>query len=168
MCGQIEKIVRDTVIGYEQRNILDFISFLRANEMSFERGTGYWERQFYWMIKYRNQFVCFILINGTGPEKKFSPFTIWSDDSGSNWFEKIPLDEHMKEIAWKNVDFCEKCGACSGGICKTIFGKKFYNVCRTTMRFVNPDDETLRFVKKMVEIRRDDILKQCEADKMNL
>ena len=101
MCEQIEKIVGDTVVGYEQRNILEFIAFLRANEMSFERGTGYWEKQLYWMIKYRNQFVCFILINGTGPEKKFSPFTIWSDDSSSNWFEKFPLDEHMKKIAWR-------------------------------------------------------------------
>lgn len=156
---EIEKIVGDSFTGAAQKNLLAFLAFLKANEMRFERGKGYWENQFYWMIRYKGESVCFILINGTGAEAKFAPLTIWSDDSGSNWFEDFPLDEHMKEIAWKNADFCESCGSCGGGTPKTLFGKKFDNICRTTMRFINPDAETLAFVKKMIGIRKADILK---------
>ena len=99
------------------------------------------------------------MIDGSGSEEAFAPWTIWSDDSDSNWFEDFPLDDHAKEIAWKNVDICGNCGGCDnpGGSRKTIFGKEFNNVCRTTMRFINPDIEALECVKKMVEIRKNDI-----------
>ncbi len=72
--------------------------------------------------------------------------------------EDFPLDEHLKEIAWKNVDFCGNCGYCTGGTHKTVFGKEFDNVCRTTMIFSNPNAETLEFMKKMVLIRKHDII----------
>lgn len=126
----------------------------------------YWEDKLYWVISYKSERVCYILINGSGTEEKFAPWTIWSDDSNSNWFANFPLDEHMKEIAWKNVDFCANCGSCPGGARKTIFGKEFNNVCRTTMRFINPDVEALECVKKMVEIRKNDI--QCSRKSYNI
>jgi hypothetical protein len=70
------------------------------------------------------------------------------------------LDENIKEIAWLNVDFCGNCGYCTGGRCKMIFGKEFTNVCGTTFRFTDPDVETLGCMKKLVEIRKNGILKR--------
>ena len=100
------------------------------------------------------------MVNGTGDEEKFAPFTVWSDDSNSAWYKDFPLDEAMKELAWKHVDFCEKCGgSCSPGKSKIIFGREFHRVCRTTMRFINPDLMELACIKKMVEIRKKDVLK---------
>lgn len=157
---KIENIIGEVLTGEAQKNALEFVAYLRANEMLFERGNGYWENQLYWLIKYKNEYVCFILINGTGTEEKFKPWTIWSDDSDSNWFENFPLNEHMKEIAWKYIDFCGNCGSCSGGTRKTIFEKEFNNVCRTTMRFIDPDTETVELMIKMVDIRKSDILKK--------
>jgi hypothetical protein len=154
---RIENHILDVLIGDAQKNALDFVAYLRENEMLFERGKGYWEDKLYWMVMYKNEYVCFILVNGS--EEKTEPWTIWSDDSGSNWFEGFPLDEHIKKIAWENVDFCAKCGSCRGGTHKTIFGKEFDKICRTTFKFNNPDVPVLKCVKKMVEIRKNDILR---------
>ncbi len=143
-----------------QKNVLDFVNYLKANEMQFERGKGYWEDKLYWIIKYKDEYVCFILINGFGSEEKFAPWTIWTDDSDSRCFSDFPLDESSKEFAWKNIDFCGNCGGCDnpGGSRKTIFGKEFDNVCITTMRFINPDTIEVECVKNLVKIRKNDIL----------
>ena len=156
----IEDSIVEILTGEAQKNALEFAAYLRANEMLFEKGRGYWEGKLYWLIKYKEEYVCYILI---GAEEKPGPgpWIIWSDDSGSNCFEDYSLDEQMKEVAWKNVDICGNCGGCDnpGGTRKTIFGKDFNNVCRTAMNFTNPDVETLECVKKMVEIRKNDILR---------
>ncbi len=153
----IENIISEVLISDAQKNALEFVTYLRASEMLFERGKGYWNDKYYWMIKYKDEYVCFILINGS--ENNEEPWIIWSDDSNSDWFADFPMDEHMKEIAWYNVDICANCGGdYSPGTYKTIFGKEFNNVCRTTMRFINPDVEELEFLKKMVEIRKNDII----------
>ena len=155
----IEQNIVEILSGDAQKNALEFVAYLRANEMLFERGKGYWEDKYYWMIKYKNEYVCFILINGCEDKTEPEGWIIWSDES-ENWFAAFPLDEYMKEIAWKNVDFCGNCGGdCNPGTHKTIFGKEFYNVCRTTMKFMNPDAEAMKCVKKIVEIRKNDILK---------
>jgi hypothetical protein len=84
---------------------------------------------------------------------------IWSDDSGKvDWFADSPLDEHTKEVAWANVDFCGHCGgSCGGGFHKKIFGKEFDNVCNTTFRFDNPNAEAVECAKRLVELRKNDI-----------
>jgi hypothetical protein len=160
----IENFIAEILTGDAQKNVLEFVAYLRAIEMQFERGKGYWEGKLYWMVKYKKEYVCFILI-GSEEKPGPGPLTIWSDDSDSNWFEDFPLDECIKEVAWKNVDICGNCGGCGnpGGTHKTVFGKEFDNVCRTTLRFTNPDAEALECVKKMVEIRKNDILKNIEC-----
>jgi len=157
---KIENFITEFLATDAQKNALEFVAYLRASEMQFERGTGYWESKLYWIIKYKDEIVCFILI-GSEEKPGPDPWTIWSDDSGSNCFADFPLDEQMKEVAWKNVDICGNCGGCDkpGGSRKTIFGKEINNVCRTTMRFIDPDAETLECMKKMVEIRKNDILR---------
>lgn len=154
----IQRHIREVLIGDARANALELVAFWEANEMQFVRGSGYWEDKYYWMITYKNKYVCFVLIGdseGTG-----FPWTIWSDDSGSHWFEEYPLNEQMIEIAWENVDICGKCGSCSGGIDKTIFGKTFQSICRTTFRFDNPDAQTLECIKQLSKTRENDILQE--------
>lgn len=100
-------------------------------------------------------------------DEKTEPWIIWSDDSGSDWFSVCALDEQLKEIAWSNVDFCGNCGSCGGGTHKTIFGKAFDNVCRNTFRFDNPNAETLECVKKLVKMRKDDIIAKVSINNEN-
>ena len=155
---KIESLIGEALTGDAQKYALDFVAYLRANGMLFEKGEGYWEGKLYWYVKYKNQSVCYLFINPD--EENLKPWTIWSDDSGSNCFEDAPLNGQLKETVWKNVDFCGNCGGdCSPGTRKTIFGKEFKNVCRSALIFINPDAEALECVKKMVEIRKNDILK---------
>lgn len=111
--------------------------------MSLEKAGGYWQNQQYFYVKYNSEFVCYILINGKDDEEKFYPFTVWSDDSNSNWYCNSYIDEHNRNIAIKHIDICEKCGACKGGTTKQIFGSRYENVCRTTFRFINSNADEL-------------------------
>ncbi|MDE6751191.1 MAG: hypothetical protein K2J59_00260 [Eubacterium sp.] len=158
LCENILQIVNDTFPLGLKENTLNFISYLNFNSLTFERLLGYWKNQCYYSVKYENESVCYILLNGIGDEQQFAPLTIWSDDSNSNWYENYPLSEEMKKIAWNNVDFCVHCGSCAGGTRKTVFGKQFENVCRTTFRFTNPNNEVFSLLKILVNARLDDIV----------
>ncbi|MGI6519021.1 MAG: hypothetical protein ACOX4C_09610 [Bacillota bacterium] len=111
MPNLIEDIINEVLTDGVQKYALDFVAYLRANEMLFESGKGYWKDEFYWMIKFEGEYVCFIQIGGD--ERKDNSWTIWSDDSDSKWFEDYPLDERLRKIAWENVDICGNCGGCS-------------------------------------------------------
>lgn len=149
--GSIENHIAEVLTGDDQTNALSFVTFLQEQGVQFERGTGYWADHFYLMLKYRDEYVCFILLGDS--EGTDFPWTIWSDNYNSTLFADFPLDERTKEIAWNNVDYCAKCGSCNGGIRKTIFGKEFNNVCTTTFRFDNPDAEAVECMKKLVRMR---------------
>ena len=156
----IEEAITQELIGDNQKKTLDFVSFLRTNEMEFHRGDGYWANQYYWSVRYMGKDVCYILVNGTGEEKDSAPLAVWSETSDSSdgaWYENNPLDERMRKIAWENVDFCAKCSPgspCYGGVRKTVFGKEFNGVCRCTFRFDNPGDDELECLRNLIEIRK--------------
>jgi hypothetical protein len=124
--------------------------------MEFVKDNGYWKDKIYYIIKFNTKCVCFIAIKD--PDEKDNHWTIWSDDMGSNWLEEIPIEKEIKETAWKHIDFCGNCGSCGGGRRKVIFGKEFDNVCGCTFRIDNPDSNALPFMKKMVQIRKNEIL----------
>lgn len=158
---RIEVVAGDVLKGDTQKNALDFITYLRSIEIPIEE-----ESENYWEVKYKDECICFIWINGA--EEIPGPWTIWSAQVPGTWaawgnceYVDFPLDEHVKEVAWKNVNVCGNCGGCSnvGGIHKTVLGKEFDDLCNSTMAFTNPDAEALKCAKKMVEIRKNDILK---------
>ncbi|MDE6020020.1 MAG: hypothetical protein K2H01_03340 [Ruminococcus sp.] len=153
----IYNYIDDIENGDTRTLALDFIDFLLYNEMSFEKVGGYWKNQQYFCVKYRNEFVCYILLNGKDDEAEFHPLTVWSDDSNSNWYCYANLDDNTKSIVIKHIDICENCGACAGGTKKQILGKQYNNICRTTFRFVNPNIAELECIKKLVLLRKIDI-----------
>jgi hypothetical protein len=80
---KIENYITDTLSGDVQKNALEFVAFLQANEMQFERSGGYWEGKFYWCVNYKGKSVCFILIySPTSEMDSKEPWVVWSDDSG--------------------------------------------------------------------------------------
>jgi hypothetical protein len=155
---QIERHINDVLDGETRKLTLDFVEYLKSMGMQFEKGTGYWDDKRYWMVKNKDAYVCFILVNGYGcamHRDEPEGFIIWSDDSGStDWFA-LPLpDEQLAETAWTNVDHCGHCGGrCDGGFHKTIFGREFKHVCNTTFRFDNPDENALLCAKKLIGLR---------------
>lgn len=83
--------------------------------------------------------------------------TVWTDDSGSDWYSKCDLEDNIKNIAVRHIDNCDNCGACKGGTRKQIFGKEYDNVCRTTFRFINPNWDELKCLKELLLLRKKDI-----------
>jgi len=153
---RIEAHIGEVLTGEAQKNARALVAHLRANEMRFERGKGYWADKLYWMITYQGEYVCFILLNGSEDKTEPAGWVIWHDDGGTNCFADFPLDQRARETAWKHVDVCANCGGCKqpGGTRKTIFWKQFDNVCVTPLKFVNPDAEGLACVRKMIGIRK--------------
>lgn len=152
---RIEIHIDDVLSGDVQKNALELVAFLRENGTEFERGKGYWADKCYWMIKHKDEYICFILI-GSEDDAASESWTVWSDDSASDCYAKAYLDERIKDIAWKHIDYCGKCGGCKnpGGSRKIIFRKEFSHVCITTFRFDNPDIKTVECIKKLVEFRK--------------
>ena len=103
----------------EQKIALDFVDYLEKEKFIFVKDNGYWKDKIYYLIKYKNEGICFILIKD--PEEPENHWTVWSDDMDSKWLKEISEDEEIKELAWKHVDLCGKCGSCSGGTRKVIF-----------------------------------------------
>lgn len=161
MSGQrIEDVIHDVLKDDAQKNALDFITFMRANEIPLDESEGYWE------VKLKDECVCYILI--TGSDEAPGPWTIWSDQVPGTWvvwddakYVDFPMDEHIRQTAWANINICANCGGCtpSGGKRKTVLGKDFDNLCNSALAFTNPNTEALACVKKMIEMRIHDILK---------
>ena len=153
----IEDHILEHLNGDAQKLALDFVAYLKTQDMQFERSTtDYWADKLYWYVKFQDEFVGFILINGygsVGDETEPEGWIIWSDDYNSDLFANFPLDEQIKEIAWNHIDF----GTCGGGLTRKIFGKVFNPVCGTTFRFDNPDEDTLKCIKRLEELRKRDI-----------
>ena len=120
--------------------------------------SGYWKDKIYYLVKFKNEYVCFIAIKD--PDDEGNHWTVWSDNMDSGFMEDYPIENVLKEMAWKYVDSCSNCGSCSGGNRKMIFGREFDRVCGCTFRIDNSNQEGLLFMKKMVEIRKEEILKR--------
>jgi len=167
----IENDIRDALAGDARKNALAFIAFLHNNKMQFERGGGYWKGKLYWCFSYMGESVCYILLlSSTSTVDSTEPWVVWTDDSSSKWFEDYPLDDQSKKTAWDNIDFCgnngEACGGCTGRTRKAIFGKDFNNVCGTTFRFNNPNEDAVKCMMKLVTIRKRDIEKRHYTDRI--
>ena len=168
MLEYIENVVSGTLSSEAQENACSFIRNPLLYNLEFEHGTGYWADKPYWMVKCKGEYVCFLFIHGSPAKYEGEPegWIVWSDDSDSGWYSDVLLDELMKEIAWANVDICGKCSPnspCFGGSRKTICGRIFDNVCRTTFRFDNPNAATVACIMKLIESRANDIHKRSEV-----
>jgi hypothetical protein len=156
--------IRTILTGEAQDLALGFITHLLSRGVEFERGGGYWADKNYYIARYNGEAVCSIVINNDETIDEPVGWVIWSDDSGVNSFESYPLDDHVREDAWANVDLPKVCcttPSCKS--CKIIFGKAFDGVCNTTFRFDNPNTEEVECAKKLAEIRIEDIVTKMKG-----
>ena len=175
MKKKIEDIINDVFTGDLQKNALDLISYLRANDLSIEDPGDH-----QWDVRYQDEIVCFIhfvvpeyLPKVTESERCLLIYSAleqgtwinWTDGEKNGDFVDSFVDERIKEIAWANLRICdEDCAAkCKSGRCKRVLGKEFNNVCISALMFVSPDGETLECVKRMIDARLSDIRKNIRT-----
>jgi len=150
----IEKVINEKLKGDAQKNALDLLNYLITNEMTVDGDAPCWG------INYQGKDVGVFFV--TGEEDIPGPWTVWSDDNNYDEVEGILIDKQIKEIAWSHTNICghfssggTDCGCGNQpGKTKTIFGKKFDNICTSTFMFTNPDAKTLECVKKLMELRK--------------
>lgn len=152
----IRDFIRKELSLNEQEVAFDFVKYLEDNDMIFFKDNGYWRNKIYYIISFNDKCVCFIAIKD--PDEPDNHWTIWSDDMNFEFLDNSSIEDSVKQSAWKHIDFCGNCGSCGGGRHKVVFGKEFDNVCGCTFRIDNPSYEDLSFLKKMVEIRKAEIM----------
>ena len=153
----IKDYIIEELTSVEQKNALDFLTYLEERGLYFHRDTGaYWRDKIYYWVQLEGKCVCFIAINEGGPGSNH--WTVWLNDCGSEWLEKVQVEDDIKEIAWEKVNHCGHCGSCKGGKPKVILGKKFDEVCGCTFRADNPSAQDIDFLKAMVDIRIKEIV----------
>ena len=166
---KIEDYIISELPPNDRKIALDFIGHLRSSGMEFLRDMGdCWKDKIYYWVRYKGnkaKCACFIAIND--PDEKDNRWTVWSDDMGSEFLADYPIENELKEIALKHVDTCGNCGSCGGGKPKVIFGKEFDRVCGCTFRVDNPDEKDLMFLKKMIEIRKLEVLSEMQTGLTN-
>jgi len=153
---EIQNYINEELSLDDQKTALDFVDYLKNNEMEFSKDNGYWKDKIYYIIKYNTECICFIAIKD--PDEKDNNWTVWSHDMDSIYTEDYPIEKGLKEIAWKHINGCGNCGSCGDGRHKVIFGKEFDKVCGCIFRIDNPNSEDLQFMKMMVQIRKNEIL----------
>ena len=75
---------------------LDFVAFLRENELEFVRDRGYWRDKIYFLIQYDQECVCFMAIND--PDEKDNRFTVWSDEMHEEYLTEEAVEKNMTEF----------------------------------------------------------------------
>jgi len=143
---ELERLIKDSLNGDMLSIALDFTAFLENNDMLMKDNA----------VIYQNEVVCYIHIDSG--EEEPSPWTIWTEGGYSCEIESVPMDGRMKEIAWAHVNSCANCGDCKPGQSKVIFGKVYDNVCNAVMAFYRPNSEALECVKKLLLMRKHDII----------
>lgn len=152
---KIEDNINKFLTDEAKTTALDFVSFLRKNDIEFHKDNGAcWKSKIYYHLKFNDKFVGFISIKD--PDEPEHLWTVWSNDCKA--FEDGNIDDKIKETAYKHIDFCGKCGSCGGGRKKIVFGKEFNGVCGCTFRTDNPNKEDLPFLEKIIELNKEYIV----------
>jgi len=85
---------------------------------------------------------------------------MWFGENNIGEHSEIPIDEYIKEFAWKHVSPCGNYGKeCTPATNTKVFGKVFENTCQSNLLLVNPDAEAVKCMKKLVDIKVNDIAK---------
>ena len=170
--AKIEEETRNSLSGDKLRNALDFIVYLKESGRTWNFIKNECAPEFYYM----DELTCLIsfhefdeatlnivrqkieeagnrFANDTTPSWNIC---CWQHNNDIYELDSFPVDEGLKEFARANVWKCIYCGGCGtpGGGRRTVFGKEYDNACCNVFQFVNPDDEMLEKIKKLMELQK--------------
>jgi len=135
-------------------NALDFIGYLKENEIMPETNPGYENN---WAFDYLGENICVIVFAERAIPP--GPWTVFPGDYDKYDHKDFQVDDSLKEYAWANINFCAKC-SCGNNMeaSKTIFGKDFEKLCHCSVAFTNPNAEELEHVKRILIMRKHNII----------
>ena len=148
----LENIIKLTLSGESQKNALDFVIFLRENELQIEYNPdecaeGKWTGAIGGIV---GDSIGYMYVN---PGTNFpDPWNIWLNEYDFYYDGSAEVGE-LKNFLWENVNNCSRCNPnwekCGGGE-KTVLGKKFESLCHSPMFFYTPDAQKIDMLKKVM------------------
>jgi len=139
---KLEKAIKQRLNGEPQKNALDFAAFLRANDMTLERGIGFDG----WNVYAGKTQIAMLAVN-TNQDGFVIVLHISKYDG--------PVDDDLREFTWAHVVLCPQ-GCGSQTFCdesqnrRTILGKEFESTCQSPLAFYNLDAKGLEKAKKLI------------------
>ena len=149
---KIENVVSAVLTGDAQKNAAGLIAHMRACGEVFGVTQNDEKDETGWAVEN----LGFIFINGG--EDFPGPWTMWLNADNLGAGTKLPVDDSLKEFAWAHVSPCGSCGgSCSPGVSAKVFGRDFENTCQTNLMFVNPGAEAIGHMKKIIDIKKEEL-----------
>ncbi|MCL2546921.1 MAG: hypothetical protein FWE06_06970 [Oscillospiraceae bacterium] len=146
---QIEDIAGKALVGERLDNLLNFVTWLRANKIS-----PAWATKNNWMVSVKGKRTCYIRVSQLDGIFTGSWWVSFSCEGLAD--ENLIADERIKEIVWSNVRTCKVCNSCFPGGNKTILGKEMERVCGLAAPdFWNPDAEEIECAKQLILAKRE-------------
>ena len=153
--------IEENLTGDTQKNALNFVQHLISIGMTAKGSIN--DSKFI----YKGKKVCDTYFGSSSNNPGYpEPWNVWTTDDYDKEIESIPIDSHMKEVAWANVHNCDNCGAdwCSPDKRRKIFDRDFDNLCVGVMAFTDPNAEAVECMKEMLEIRKMGIRRNQNAE----
>ena len=142
---KVEDIASGYISGDALDNLLDFVVWMRANRMTptfankSKDGVNYTSHVCYLKL-FHGSWAIWI----TGKHRKHK----------SGFIDDFLICEELKTVVSAGLALCGNCGHSCPPHSVTVCGTKYDNVCPCcTVRFYNPNEETLKSIKKVIETR---------------
>jgi len=154
LAPNIEEELHEKLGGDALSIALDFIAFMKANEMLPDSADDNW-------FKYQGENICVIVTGHCEPKNMRNNGDNWSvfwANCEICWGEDDVANQELEDFAHVRINPCGKC-PCehSPGIRKRIFGQVHENSCYSTFCFDNPDVKDLEHIKTFANMRKRDI-----------
>lgn len=146
----IEDIIGNALNGEALNNALNLIAYLKENKLS-----PLWSATNAWKISYKSFSVCFIRVHGAADYHSLEKGT-WQIIPFIGEYDESSLQSDLKEIVWAKKRTCRGCGKCALPL-SHVFGKKYDYACEKAIVFTNPDMKEIECIKKLIELRRNDV-----------
>jgi len=144
----IEDVVGRFLEGDTLQNAMDFIKFLRENNMNPR-----WVSGNSWSISgKKGKAACRIDLGGNKhPWHRHFTVGDWQvselDGHDRKYMDEFIDCDEIKEFIWKNIKLCNRCSCC-GPRCRIYAGKQFDECCAFFV--LNPDANDIEVLKKLV------------------
>ena len=140
---KIEDAILHRLKGDPQKNALDFIAFIHANNLTLERLVDCDG----WNVYVKGINSAFLAVDGEKNE-----FRIVLHISR---YDGQPVDDDLREFTWAHVVFCPQ-GCGSPVFCeesqnrRIILGKEYESTCQSPLAFFNPDAHETKQVQQLL------------------
>lgn len=148
----IEDVVGDFLEGKTLKNAMEFIAFLRNNNMNPRWcSTNGWR-----VTGKKSKPICYIQLGGPKyPWMSYLKVGDWVigelESLGRKYLDEFISSDEMKKFVWTSVKPCSRCSSC-GPRSGTYMGKTYDECC--ALRIINPKAEGLELAKKLVEANK--------------